>query len=191
MADRTRRARTGDQVGFDEIDITSAVFIRRFAALLSTHRQRTKQYIWRLSRRSDGRYSVEDLQDIEAGLWPVDEDDIHALLELYGTDLDSLLPPRVRLHIDPTGKVAANGTEKPFDPTQPMGLLSAYLELVRTLRDQLDRTVIELRREDVEVLADHLEDLGSSVVLQLAPADGRATSASGGRWRRCSSPART
>jgi hypothetical protein len=159
----------GDDVsGYDDIDITGAGFARRFASLLAAHRVRNKQYLWRLSRHSDGRFSVEDLQEIEAGRSVLDSDTVQAITELYGVTIESLLPPRVRLQISPTGTIGANGVEMTFDPDDQVAMLSAYLDLVRKMRDQLDRTVIELRREDVEVLADHLDDAGSSVVLQLA-----------------------
>ena len=154
--------------GYDDIDITSVAFAHRFAALLINHRVRNKQYLWRLSRHSDGRFSVEDLQELEAGRLPLDEDIVDAITELYGATIESLLPPRVRLQISPLGTISANGVELTFDPGDASAMLAAYLELVRKLRDQLDRTVIELRREDVEVLADHLQDAGSSVVQQLA-----------------------
>jgi len=153
---------------YDEIDITSVAFAHRFATLLANHRVRNKQYLWRLSRHSDGRFSVEDLQELEAGRLQLDEDMVDAITELYGATIESLLPPRVRLQISPLGTISANGVEMPFDPSDASAMLAAYLDLVRKLRDQLDRTVIELRREDVEVLADHLQDAGSSVVLQLA-----------------------
>ena len=154
--------------GYDDIDITGAGFARRFASLLAAHRVRNKQYLWRLSRHSDGRFSVEDLQEIEAGRAGLDEETVQLLTELYGVTIEALLPPRVRLQISPIGTIAANGVEMTFDPDDTEAMLSAYLDLVRKMRDQLDRTVIELRREDVEVLADHLDDAGSSVVLQLA-----------------------
>ena len=154
--------------GYDEIDITSPGFARRFATLLAAHRVRNKQYLWRLSRHSGDRFSVEDLQEIEAGRIRFDEETVQALTELYGVTIETLLPPRVRLQISPEGTISANGVEMTFQPDDEVAMLSAYLDLVRKLRDQLDRTVIELRREDVEVLADHLQDAGSSVVLQLA-----------------------
>lgn len=155
-------------MSYDDIDITTPAFAQRFASLLTNHRVRNKQYLWRLSRHSDGRFSVEDLQELEAGRLPLDEDIVDAITELYGATIESLLPPRVRLQISPLGTIAANGVEMPFDPSDTTAMLAAYLDLVRKLRDQQDRTVIELRREDVEVLADHLQDAGSSVVQQLA-----------------------
>lgn len=154
--------------GFEDIDITSAAFARRFAALLINHRTRNKQYLWRLSRRSEGRFTVEVLQEIEAGKAELDEALVDAITTLYGATIESLLPPRVRLQIDPAGTIGTNGVELTFDPDHLSSMLSAYLTLVRKVRDQLDRTVIELRREDVEVLADHIQDAGSSIVLQLA-----------------------
>lgn len=153
---------------YDDIDITSVAFTRRLAALLTSHRIRNKQYLWRLSRHSDGRFSVDDLQDIEAGRFALDEATIHAVTELYGATIESLLPPRVRLQISQDGSIGANGVEKSFDPHDQTSMLAAYLELIRTLRDRLDATVIELRREDVEMLADHLQALGSEVVTELA-----------------------
>jgi hypothetical protein len=154
--------------GYDHIDITSATFAKRFAALLCGHRVRNKQFLWRLSRHSDGRYSVEDLQAIESGTWPLDEESVTAITDLYGATFDELLPPRVSLLVSPLGTISANEVEVPFDPDDDLSLLAAYLQMVRTLRDQLDRTVIELRREDVEVLSDHLQLPGSHVVSDLA-----------------------
>lgn len=154
--------------GYDHIDITSAMFARRFASLLCGHRVRNKQYLWRLSRHSDGRFSVEDLQSIESGTWPLDDDSVDAITTLYGATFDELLPPRVSLQVSPLGTIAANGVEVAFDPDDDQSMLVAYLQMVRTVRDQLDRTVIELRREDVEVLSDHLDQPGSYVVTALA-----------------------
>lgn len=154
--------------GYDEIDILSASFARRLGALLSSHRQRTRQYLWRLSRRTQGALTVDDLTAIEAGDVPIDEDLLDTLTELYGVQLDALLPPRVRLAVSPLGTITANGVDLSFDPSDDESMLEAYLQLVRTLRDQLDRKVIELRREDMEVLADHLMQPGSWVVSELA-----------------------
>jgi hypothetical protein len=154
--------------GFEQIDVTSAAFARRFAALLYSHRTRTRQYLWRLSRHSDGQFSVEDLQEFESGHRRLDEPTVEALLDLYGAVVDELIPRRVPLEIFPTGILVANGVEVEFDPMDPMALLESYLQLVRQLRDQLDRKVIEVRREDVEILGDHLDTAGSWVVTQLA-----------------------
>lgn len=154
--------------GYDDIDISSASFARRLGALLASHRQRSKQYLWRLSRRSQGALSVDDLTAIEAGDVPIDEDLLDTLTELYGVRLDALLPPRVRLAVSPLGTISANGVDISFDPSNDDSMLEAYLQLVRTLRDQLDRKVIELRREDMDVLADHLMLPGSWIVTELA-----------------------
>jgi hypothetical protein len=154
--------------GYDDIDITSVAFTRRLAALLTSHRLRNRQYIWRLSRHSDGRFSIDDLRDIEAGRFPLDEATVRAVTELYGATIESLVPPRVRLQITMDGTIGANGVEMTFDPRDQTSMLRAYLDLVRKLRDKLDAKVIELRREDVEVLADHVQEAGSAVVTELA-----------------------
>ncbi len=154
--------------GYDEIDITSAGFARRFGAILASHRTRTRQYLWRLARHSGGQLTVDDLTAIEAGDVPLDRELVDLLSRLYGVDLDELLPPRVRLAISPLGTITGNGVEVTFDPADDDAMLEAYLQLVRTMRDQLDRKVIELRREDVDVLADHLLQPGSWIVNELA-----------------------
>ncbi len=166
--DRRPSERANDVGGYDEIDITSAGFARRFGAVLTSHRTRTRLYLWRLARHSAGQLTVDDLTAIEAGEVPLDRELVDLLSRLYGVDLETLLPPRVRLAVSPLGVVSANGVEISFDPADDDAMLAAYLQLVRTMRDQLDRKVIELRREDVDVLADHVMQPGSWIVGELA-----------------------
>lgn len=90
------------------------------------------------------------------------------LAEIYGLDPDALLPSRLPLEIRPFGVVATNGVAMSFTPGDETSLLASYLRLIRSVRNQEKPPVIELRRDDIGVLAEHLGWDGETVVARLS-----------------------
>jgi hypothetical protein len=70
--------------------------------------------------------------------------------------------------------VAAGGVSIVYVPGDVDSLLEAYLKLVRTLRRQKKAPAVDLRREDIEALAEHLQVPGEDVVDRLAALMGAA-----------------
>ena len=149
------------------IDIASRAFARRFANLIDGRRRESGLRLGQLARTSEGRFTVRDLRAAEAGTLTLTEDVVGALASLYDTDLGTILPVRLPLIIDRRGVITTGGVEARFDPAEETSLLRAYLRLVRALRSQQREPMIDLRRSDVEALAEYLHDSGAAVVERL------------------------
>jgi len=65
------------------------------------------------------------------------------------------------------GRISAGGVSAPFEPLSSTSLLEAYLRLVRSLRRQKSAPAVELRRDDIEILAHYLQEKGEIVVERL------------------------
>jgi hypothetical protein len=152
---------------FESIDITSPAFQLRLANLLVATRTRRGQGVGAMAKASGGRFGKGELKAFEAGETPLDESTIDELAALYQCDLGVILPMRLPVVIS-ANRISAGGVHEDFDNSDPQALLSAYLTLVRTLRRQKRAPVVDLRRDDVEVLAGFMKAPNETVVHQLA-----------------------
>lgn len=152
---------------YESVDIHSEAFQLRLANLLVATRTRNGLGVGQMVRASEGRFSKRDLKDFEAGTRPLDDATIDELATLYRADLGAILPLRLPVVIS-ANRVSAGGVHEEYDSADPDGLLAAYLTLVRTLRRQRRTPVVDLRRDDVEVLAGFLQEPHETVVHRLA-----------------------
>ena len=152
--------------GSDQVDIGSVAFARRLANLLLATRRERRVSIGRLARRSGGRFSKHDLRAWEAGERRLDAPTVLQLTGLYGCDVSQILPSRLPIAVE-FGRISAGGVSAQFEPLSSTSLLEAYLRLVRSLRRQKSAPTVELRRDDIEVLAAYLQEKGEVVVERL------------------------
>jgi hypothetical protein len=152
---------------FESVDITSHAFALRLANLLVATRATSGLTIGALSKGSSGRFSRHDLKEYERASRPLDESTIDELAQLYRCDLGVILPLRLPVTVSPN-RVSAGGVDHPYQGTGPDAVLAAYLTLVRTLRRQKKAPVVDLRRDDVQVLAGFLHESQETVVQRLA-----------------------
>lgn len=152
---------------FESVDITSEAFRLRMANLLVATRTRNGMGVGAVAKASGGRFHRRDLKAFEAGERPLDEALIDELATLYQADLGAILPLRLPVVIS-ANRVSAGGVHEEYDPHNADALLTAYLNLVRTLRRQRRSPVVDLRRDDIEVLAGFLQEPKESVVDRLA-----------------------
>ncbi len=141
---------------------------RRLAVLLAERRRQSGMSLRAVARASGGAFSARQLKLIESARTPLSRDQAHAVSQLYGIDLTVVSPDRLPLEIDSRGVLSTGGSAISFDPDDIESLLTNYLRLVRSLRGQDRPNAIELRRNDVEVLALYLELPGELVVERLA-----------------------
>ncbi len=149
------------------LDLTSDAFAQRFGRHLAATRSKAGRSTRALARASDGGFTHGELKALEQGTVPLHDDLIERVSELYGCDLGDLLPTRLPVAVG-SGVVAAGGVSIVYLPGDADSLLEAYLKLVRTLRRQRKSPAVDLRREDVEALAEHLQLPGEAVVDRLA-----------------------
>ena len=152
---------------FEAVDITSPAFQLRLASLLVATRTRRGQGVGAVAKASNGRFSKHDLKAFEAAERPLDEATIDELATLYACDLGEILPLRLPVVIS-ANRVSAGGVHEDFDAAKPDAMLAAYLALVRSLRRQKRTPVVDLRRDDIEVLAGFLKVPRETVVHELA-----------------------
>lgn len=152
---------------FESVDITSEAFAMRLANLLVATRATTGLSVAAMARASRGRFSRHDLKEFERGSRTLDEATIDELAQLYRCDLGAILPLRLPVEVAP-GQVSAGGVVQPVEGTGPDATLTAYLLLVRSLRRQHKAPTVDLRRDDVEVLAGFLAVPPETVVHRLA-----------------------
>ncbi|MCU1399315.1 MAG: hypothetical protein JWN62_2424 [Acidimicrobiales bacterium] len=148
------------------IDIESDVFALRLANLLRATRTTSGRSYRGLARASEGRFTREQLRELEEGTAAVDEEIVELVSALYGADLGTILPNRLPVSIT-NGVISAGGVRASFVATNATSLLTAYLRLIRSMRRQKKAPMIALRREDVEALAEYLEEPGESIVDRL------------------------
>jgi hypothetical protein len=150
------------------VDTCSAAFVTRLAASLRTARRDAGVGVRELARASGGVFDPPQLRALERGTAPLADVDLVTLARLYRIDLVALLLPRVPLQVDPAaGVLRIAGIERTFPPGDPVALLTAYLDVVRTLRRGRDPAVLTLRRADLEVLAATLGTDPATVVDRL------------------------
>lgn len=149
------------------VDIHSEAFARRLANLLAQQRRQRGTTLRKLARTSGRAFTAGELQAFEEARAAIDAERLDAVAALYGADIDAILADRLPLEIRPVGVLTAGGIATAFTPGDDASLLTSYLRLVRQLRSAERAPEVELRREDVEILADHLGDTGESIIDRL------------------------
>jgi hypothetical protein len=162
------------------VDMTTATFAARLAAILRAARDDQERSLRSLSWASRGSFRIGVLRDVEAGKADLRGVDLAALAALYRIDLSELLQERAPIRADlAAGTIATGGLVRTFAPGDRDALLVAYVRLVRDLRDLHTAPSIALRRDDVEVLAASLSTDAPEVLERL----GRLMSATAIRRR--------
>jgi hypothetical protein len=151
----------------ESVDITSRAFALRLGNLLVATRTRDGRGVGSVARASAGAFSKTDLKAYEHAERTVDETSLDELAQLYRCDLGLILPLRLPVVVG-EHCISAGGVHQEVESTGGDALLAAYLTLVRTLRHQRKSPVVDLRRDDVEVLAGFLGEPGQTVVERLA-----------------------
>ncbi len=149
------------------IDIDSPVFALRFANLLRATRVERGTSFRSLVKAGGHQWTKDQFRQIEDGLLTLDDTMVAGVSLAYGADLGSILPSRLAVDIVEDGVISAGGVKAVFIPHNETSLLTAYLRLIRTMRRQRKAPMIALRRDDIEVLAAHLELPGAAVVDRL------------------------
>ncbi len=149
------------------VDIHSDAFARRLANLLAERRRQRGTTLRKLARTSGRAFTAQELRAFEEARATIDAERLDAVVELYGADIDLIMAARLPLEVRPMGVLVTGGIAQSFTPGDETSLLMTYLKLVRQLRSAERAPSIELRREDVEVLAEHLGRPGESIVDRL------------------------
>lgn len=151
----------------DTVDVTAPAFALRLANLLVHTRTRNGLSVSAVAKASGGMFTRHDLKEYERAGRTLTEDVIDELAQLYRCDLGAILPLRLPVVVT-QNRVIAGGVHEEYSADDPDALLTAYLMLVRTLRRQKKAPVVDLRRDDIEVLAGFLRDSHENVVHRLA-----------------------
>jgi hypothetical protein len=152
---------------FESVDITSPAFSLRLANLLVATRTRNGLGVGAMAKASGGRFSRHELKEFERGGRQLDESVVDELAQLYRCDLGLILPLRLPVVVS-ANRVSAGGVHQEIEGQGPDATLAAYLMLVRTLRRQKKAPVVDLRRDDVEVLSGFLDEPNDRIVHRLA-----------------------
>lgn len=140
--------------------------LRQRVALLLTERR----HALGCSRRELARAAGIDqrvLRRAEHGRTAITPELVARLAEWYDVAPEALVPRRLPLEIRSFGVVATNGVAMSFTPGDDTSLLASYLRLIRSVRNQEKPPVIELRRDDIDVIAAFLGWDGEAVVARL------------------------
>lgn len=151
----------------DRLDLEHPDIPARLANLLIARREATGRRRLLMARASGGRWTRQDLVDVEARRLPLTAEQIVDLAEMYGADLSVILPARLDLAVGPDS-ISTGGVEVFFTPGDRHSMLTAYLALLRRLRACGPAARVELRRRDVEVLANALGEALDTVLGDLA-----------------------
>lgn len=149
------------------VDLRSDAFAKRLANLLVGTRSVRGRSVRQMARMSDGSFTKSQLKSLESANTLLDDDLVARVTELYESDLGAILPTRLAVVVG-TGIVSAGGVSTAFVPHDPTSLLEAYLKLVRSMRRQMKAPAVDLRRDDIEVLAGYLQQPGETIVERLA-----------------------
>jgi hypothetical protein len=149
-----------------QIDLQSNVFALRLANLLRATRDERRLSVRAVMRASGGRLTRHQVKQLERGDLPLDDQTLTEAGVAYQVDLGRVLPPRQPVVIS-DGSITAAGVRTRFVPSNPTSLLTAYLRLIRTMRNQKKSPAIALRREDIDALATYLHEPGEAVVERL------------------------
>ena len=140
------------------VDTSSQVFAARLASLLRTARRDQGRSVRSIARATGGAASASQLRAMEAGEADLGSVDVGTIVEAYGLELETVLGERVPVEVDTAaGVLRTAGITRTFTPGDQDALLTAYLRLVRELRDIPHEPTVALRRDEVELLARHLK----------------------------------
>lgn len=161
-------------------DTTSEVFAARLGRLLGAARDEQGASLREMARATTGAATGRQLRAIEAAEADLTRFDVASIATAYDLDLSLLLGARVPVEVTLDGGVLhAAGSTRHFTPGDVDGLLAAYLQLVRELRDLPADSAVAVRRDDVEVLARHLGADAATVLDRLAAAIGATSTERG------------
>jgi transcriptional regulator with XRE-family HTH domain len=151
------------------LDELSLIPPRRLGILLQQRRRAFDLTIDDMARRSGGRLLVSDLDSIERGLRPIDDEMAAAVARLYRVEAGTIAPQRSRLVIDVNEGVLYVGDTTGELPAQatPQLVLGRYLALVQLLRAWTPGRPLPLRTDDLAVLGDSLGLSSDTVERQL------------------------
>ena len=156
----------GEVAGGTIVDTSSTAFARRLGNLLIATREHRDVSPRSLVRASGSRFTRFDLKAIEAGTMELDDIIIDDVVELYQADIGAILPLRLPVVVT-RGLLTAGGVSTAFAPDDSLSLLRSYLLLIRSMRRQKSAPSVDLRREDVESIAEYLGESGEAVVMRL------------------------
>ncbi|MEI8240476.1 MAG: hypothetical protein WCI22_13770 [Actinomycetota bacterium] len=149
------------------LELTSEAFSKRLANLLVATRVRDGRSVGSVARASKGAYSRHDLREFESATKVLDDATVEQVAALYGCDLAVILPERLPVVVG-VNRISMGGVEAAFVPENHTALLTAYLTLVRTLRREYSAPSVALRRDDIEILSEHMGEEPTTVVERLA-----------------------
>jgi hypothetical protein len=132
----------------DEIDRSA---VRHLGNVLAAARGRSGDRMSRLAKRSDGRFTPDDLRAYERGAREADADTMLALVRLYGCDPRAALPARPTVCIE-HDRVVVGEMSAAYDPADHTTVMPAFVRLVRTLRTLRAEDELDLRRPDMQVV---------------------------------------
>lgn len=134
---------------------------RRLGALLEQARTDANWGYLEVSVASGGRFSPTELRAIEAGKSHLDDERVRTLTELYGIELERLIPQRSLLVIDRDERSQESADDARNETDRQV--LLRYLAFVYHLRSTPPGRPIVLRSRDIDVLAEFLEATPASV----------------------------
>lgn len=132
----------------------------RLGAVLFRARNERGQSIDELADRAGDRFSLDDLLEVEAGRYPLQDADIKFLSGLYDVHVGQLLANRSQLVIDLDRRTLKSGEHERRLPKAKAGkdaLLSSYLATVYEMRKISPGRAIPLRVDDLTVLGTALD----------------------------------
>lgn len=135
----------------------------RLAALLIEARTSVGLELSDIELAGEGRFSMGDLRQIEAGSVTLSDNELRTIARIYNVDLATVAPGRSILEIDRSeGLLIVGGNSKRFLPDDDdRKIMLRYLALVYKMRDTKPGAPLGPRDNDLAVLA---EVFGCSVL---------------------------
>lgn len=127
---------------------------RRLGALLADRRELYGFEISDMARRSMGRFTVPQLEAIEAGSVPLDDADIEALSLLYEFNSTPPRAQRSKLIVTDDEDMPLSFAHDEFDDELVLAVLQRYIALLYLLRNTEVGHQLALRSDDLEALAE-------------------------------------
>jgi hypothetical protein len=135
----------------------------RLATLLIEARTHSGRELNDIELAAEGRFSMGDLRQIEAGSVTLSDNELRTIARIYNVDLSIVAPGRSVLEIDRSeGLLIVGGNSKRFLPDDDdRKIMLRYLALVYKMRDTKPGAPLGPRDNDLSVLA---EVFGCSVL---------------------------
>jgi hypothetical protein len=135
----------------------------RLASLLIAARTTSGLELSDIELAGEGRFSMGDLRQIEAGAVTLSDNELRTIARIYNVDLGTVAPGRSTLEIDRSeGLLIVGGSTKRFLPDDDdRKIMLRYLALVYKMRDTKPGIPLGPRDNDLAVLA---EVFGCSVI---------------------------